>query len=272
VTRVDRRVLHVGLRGSGPAAGTPGRPPIVFLHAFPLDSRMWAPLERELAARGVTAHGFDYPGFGTTPLWSDVEPSIDVIADAAVATLRDGIGALAAHWVGCSMGGYVALAIAERHPDRVAGLGLIDTRAAADDDAKRSSRLDAARALDSADSFPGPRAAAEGLVGIRGERRDDVVAAAAAIIEPTSPPAAAWGQRAMAGRPDRTRVLRGAAVPVVVAWGEFDTVTSRGDADAMASAASTETAVLTGVGHLSPLEDPSAVAEALRPLYAPAEG
>ncbi len=262
-----RNVLHVGLRGTGPAAGTPGHPPLVLLHAFPLDSSMWAPLERALASRGATAHGFDYPGFGTTPIPDGVEPSIEAIADAAVATLRDGIGALAAHWVGCSMGGYVALAIAKRHPEAVAGLGLVDTRAAADDEAKRASRLEAARALDRADAFPDPDGAAASLVGIEGAARAEILETAAAIIARTRPPAAAWGQRAMASRPDRSGVLRGFDGPVVVAWGERDAVTSREDADAMASAAGTETVVLPGVGHLSPLEAPEAVVEALRPLY-----
>ncbi len=268
----DRHVLHVGLRGVGPAAGTPGHPPMILLHAFPLDAEMWAPLEREFAERGATAHGFDYPGFGTTPLWDDVEPSLDAIADAAVATLRDGIGALSAHWVGCSMGGYVALAIAERHPEAVAGLGLIDTRAQADDAAKRASRLDAARQIASRDVFPDPAGAAEGLVGVRGPRRDAVVSTASAIISRTLPAAAAWGQRAMASRPDRTDVLLDVKGPVVVAWGELDAVTDREDAETMARVAGTTAAILPGVGHLSPLEDPGAVADALRPLYARQEG
>ncbi len=263
-----RHVLHVGLRGTSLAAGTPGRPPVILLPAFPLHSRMGVLLERELAARGITAHGFDYPGFGTTPLWADVDPSVDAIADAAVATLRGGIGAASAHWVGCSMGGYVALAIAERHPDAVAGLGLFDTRSAADDDAKRAARLDAARSIETEEAFPNPRGAAEGLVGMAGPGRDAVVDEAASIIAATPPAAAAWGQRAMAGRPDRTTVLKGFQGPSVVAWGDLDGVTSREDADRMAHALGVETRVIAGVGHLSPLEAPEASAAAVATLFA----
>ena len=260
-------VLHVGLRGAFPAAGTPGRPPVILLPAFPLTSRMWGPLERELAARGITAHGFDYPGFGTTPLWPDAEPSIDAIADAAVATLRGGIGVSAAHWVGCSMGGYVALAIAERHPGAVAGLGLLDTRSGADDDAKRAARLEAARSIEGETTFPAPREAAEGLVGLLGERREAVVDEAAAIIALTLPRAAAWGQRAMAGRPDRTAVLEAFRGPSVVAWGSLDAVTSRDDADRIARALGSPTVVIEGVGHLSPIEAPEATAAAVATLF-----
>ncbi len=266
------RVLHVGLRGDGPAAGTPGRPPIILLHAFPLDSRMWAPLARELASRGAVAHGFDYPGFGTTPLWGEIEPSVDAIADAAVATLRDGIGAREAHWVGCSMGGYVALAIAERHPDAVAGLGLVDTRSTPDDDAKRLSRLETAASVEHEDEYPNPRGAAEGLVGLEGEWRESVVAAATRIVASTRPEAAAWGQRAMAARPDRTGLLEAFRGLSAVIWGSRDGLASREDADHMATALGVETREIAGVGHLSPLEAPEAVAGALADLYAPHAG
>ncbi len=264
---IPPRVLHVGLRGAFPAAGTPTRPPVVLLPAFPLTARMWVPFERELAARDITAHGFDYPGFGTTPRWIDAEPSIEAIADAAVATLRGAIGAVAAHWVGCSMGGYVALAIAQRHPDAVAGLGLLDTRSAADDEAKRAARLEAARSIEGESTFPHPRAAAEGLVGLEGQGREAIVDEAATIIAATVPAAAAWGQRAMAGRPDRTAVLEDFRGPSVVAWGSLDSVASRDDADRMARALGTETVVIDGAGHLSPLEAPRAVAAAVASLF-----
>jgi pimeloyl-ACP methyl ester carboxylesterase len=229
---------------------------------------MWVALERELAARGITSHGFDYPGFGTTPLWAEVEPSLDAIADAAVATLRGGIGAASAHWVGCSMGGYVALAIAERHPEAVAGLGLLDTRSGADDDAKRAARMEAARSIEREAMFPNPRAAAEGLVGLEGPGRIGVVDEVTAIIGATAPSAAAWGQRAMAGRPDRTVVLEGFQGPSVVVWGERDYVTTREDAHRMAGALGVETTVIAGVGHLSPVESPAAAAAAVETLFA----
>jgi pimeloyl-ACP methyl ester carboxylesterase len=236
---------------------------MVFLHAFPLDSRMWKPLASLLEARGITCHGFDYPGLGTTPLWPTIEPSIDAIADAAVATLRDGIGASAAHWVGCSMGGYVALAIADRHPDAVAGLGLIDTRSGADNESTRQRRLVAAADVERLPSVPDPRGQAEALIGLSGAAREAAVMAATEIIGSAHPHAVAWGQRAMAARPDRTRVVEGLGKPVVVVWGENDAVASLEEAEVMARAAAVPVVAIPGVGHLSPLEHPGGVADAL---------
>lgn len=258
--------LHVGLRGQGPAAGRRGEPPLVLLHAFPLDSRMWEPLMADLSARGVVAHGFDSPGFGMTPLWAET-PSIDVIADAAVLTLRDGIGARAAHWVGCSMGGYVALAITERHPDAVAGIGLIDTRSTSDGEAKRVARLQMATEMDESGVISNSREMAEGLIGIQGRIRRVLVKRVSAMIDSQSPSAVAWGQRAMASRSDLTGVLRGFQGPSVVVRGERDSLTDPAETELMAEGLGIDVTPIPGVGHLSPLEAPVAVADALMALY-----
>ncbi|WP_252865362.1 alpha/beta fold hydrolase [Mobiluncus mulieris] len=72
----------------------------------------------------------DAPGFGESEPSMDT-PSLDAYADQIVAGMgRFGVERIIP--VGNSMGGYVALALLERHPDVVAGLGLLGTRADAD--------------------------------------------------------------------------------------------------------------------------------------------
>jgi len=81
------------------------------------------------------------------------------------------------------------------------------------------------------------------------------------------PSGVAWSQRAMASRPDRTEVLAGFEGPVVVVVGEDDTVTPLDGAQLMADAAPDATLVVVpGAGHLSAVEAPGAVAEALAEL------
>src|SRR5674476_1352745 len=70
----------------------------------------------------------------------------EVIGDGVAAAL-DQAGVTRAVVAGLSMGGYVAMSILERHRGLVAGLGLLDTKATADDDAARAARLEMARTV-----------------------------------------------------------------------------------------------------------------------------
>lgn len=247
--------------------------PLVLLNAFPVDRSQWEPLIAALTA-GDEVRGdiisFDMPGIGEMPLPAE-EPSLELIADAAVLAMREATGHEAAVWVGCSMGGYVAMAVAEREPTAVAGLGLLGTRATADDAAGVERRLALADAVQGTEGLPDPRSTAEGLIGTQGERREALVAEIAGNVARHSGDGIAWGQRAMAARPDRTEVLRAIDAPAVVVVGGLDAFTSVDDATAMADALGVEPVVLPGVGHLCAFEAPGTVAAVLAPLFAAPE-
>ncbi len=247
----------------------PDATPVVFLNSFPTDRQQWEPLIAVLGERiRGDAMTFDFPGIGDMPL-TDEDPSLDLIADAAVLAMREATGADAAVWVGCSMGGYVALAIAQRWPDAVAGLGLIGTKAVADDEEAGRSREQTASAAEQAGGHPDPRGAAESVIGTQRQDRDSLVEWVELNISRQPGSGIAWGQRAMAGRPDRTEVLRTIDAPIVVVLGEQDTIVRIEDGLAMAKAAGVEPTILDGVGHLAALEDPARVALALEPLLHP---
>lgn len=248
---------------STPPDGTP----LVLLNAFPVDRSQWEGL---IAALEGVAQGdiiaFDIPGIGEMPI-PDEEPSLELIADAATVAMREATGHESAIWVGCSMGGYIAMAVAEREPTAVAGLGLIGTRSTADDEAGVAKRLAIADSVAGAPVHPNPRVVAEDLIGTKGELREALVSAVEANVGKHSGDGIAWGQRAMAARPDRTEVLRGVDAPAVVIIGENDAIVPRAEAEAMAAALEVEPVVLAGVGHLAAFEDPDAVARALAPLF-----
>src|SRR5258706_3195117 len=111
--------------------------PVVLLHAFPLDGRMWDAQKEALAGNHRVVVP-DFAGFGRS---RDREPraSLDEHADD-VAELLSGLGIERATVLGLSMGGYIALAFARRHPGRLLGLGLADTRAAPDSPEGRAAR------------------------------------------------------------------------------------------------------------------------------------
>lgn len=230
--------------------------PVVLLHAFPLDSRMWDGLRPALGAAAITP---DLPGFGTAP--PAAAPDLGEAAGAVLATL-DRLGVERAVVGGCSMGGYVAMALLRQAPARVAGLILVNTKASADTDAAREKR-----------SATAAKAEAEGIGWLADDMlttllgtttiatRPAVEARLRALIGEQPPAAVAWAQRAMAARPDSFDVLRGADVPALVLRGAEDALIPGEEADAMVAALPHADYVeVAGAGHLAPLELPDEVA------------
>jgi pimeloyl-ACP methyl ester carboxylesterase len=235
--------------------------PLVLLHAFPLDSRLFDPIRPAVAAR-VRLITPDLRGFGSGPDLGDPlpEPDLALLADDVIAGL-DAAGIDRAVIGGVSMGGYIALALLRRYPERVAGLILADTRSDADDDAALQRRRAVADRADNGDIAPGPDAvapliAAETPVAVRGELAAIAGAVPAATI--------GWAQRAMAARPDSTELLAAVRVPVLVLVGELDAVTPPALARQMAAVApGAELVELPGVGHRTPAEDPAGFADSV---------
>lgn len=259
--------------------GAPGRTPLVLLHGFPLDHRMWLDVV-DLLPGDPTVLAPDLPGFGGSPTGPDVAEALGLPPGASVATMADGVAAtLRAEGIeravvaGLSLGGYVALALVERHPDLVTGLGLVDSRSTADDAAGRERRLEIARTVRAeqrVDAVLGLRTA---LLGATNRvARPDLVERLESWIRDQGPAAVAWAQEAMADRPDRTEVLTRWERPAVVVVGEEDDITPPAAAEHMAAAlADVEVVRVPGAGHMTSNESPEPVAAALAGLLARAE-
>ncbi|WP_456786918.1 alpha/beta fold hydrolase [Cellulomonas sp. P5_C5] len=241
--------------------------PLVLLHGFPLDHRMWDEVA-DLLPPGRPVHAVDLPGtpgHATDLPEPALEASADLVADALGAA-----GVERAVVAGLSMGGYVALALVERHPDLVAGLALVDTKSTADAPEAHANRLRIADEAESTGSVDPVRPMASSLLGettraARPQLADEV----AAWIDQQEPAGIAWSQRAMAARPDRSDVLRGFRGPVAVVVGDEDTVTPVEAAEHLvATAVGARLVVVPQAGHLSAVEQPAAVAAALADLAA----
>jgi pimeloyl-ACP methyl ester carboxylesterase len=248
------------------AAHDEGALPLVLLHAFPLDSRMWE-------AAGALVPGpravylVDLPG---SPRHADAlpsPPSLDTAADLVAVALADA-GVTRAVVAGLSMGGYTALALLERHPSLVTGLGLVDTKSAADSAEAAANRLARAQRLEESGTVDEVLPDVDSLLGetsraARPAVREQVLR----WVREQEPAGLAWSQRAMAARPDRTALLRAFTGPVAVVVGDEDAVTPVALAGQMAAAAGgAPLVVVRGAGHLSAVEDPAAVAAALADL------
>jgi len=236
--------------------------PLLLLHGFPLSSQMWEPVLPALAqvARVMTV---DLRGFGG----SDAPAagySMDVLAEDIVAlaeACRLGLFALAGH----SMGGYVALRVAARLPERLAALILVDSRAEPDDEAARLRRQEAMARIAGGGRGEFLSGFLPKLVSADSLRRSP------RLLEELHGMAQGVGDHVLAGclagmreRPDSRPLLSRLAVPLLAVVGEEDDLTPVACARAMAEAAPRGSlAVIPGAGHTPPVERPVATAEAM---------
>ena len=241
--------LNYEVKGTGPA--------VLFLHAFPLTLRMWDAQARALEATHQVVR-FDARGFGGTPP-GDGLLTMERIADDAVALL-DHLGLSKAIVCGISMGGYAAFALMRRHPERVKGLVLADTRTAPDSpEAKRtrSAQADTVRR-------EGPPGIADAfLQKARGEttrkERPEVVARIKEAILAASARGIVDALAGLAARADSGPTLREIHVPTLVVCGAEDALTPVADAEAIQRGIPGSTLqIIPKAGHLSALEDPAA--------------
>lgn len=107
--------------------GDPDDPGVVLIHGSGMNRTAWQMQTRFLAHHGYRVAALDLPGHGS----SDGPPlaSIEAMGDW-VAEMVDALGFGSAHLVGHSMGTYIALETARRHPEAVRSLVLLGTAAA----------------------------------------------------------------------------------------------------------------------------------------------
>ncbi len=242
--------------------------PVVLLHAFPLSRAMWrAQVETLSASYRVIVP--DQRGFGGTGGF-DVTPSLDRMADD-VAALLDALKITEPIVLGgLSMGGYVALAFARRHPTCLRGLILADTRSEADTPEARTNRDNLIRFTETHSARDVIEQMLPKLLGADTRQHRPEVADEVRRIASAQTPAGIIGAlKAMRDRPDATPTLSAIAVPTLVIVGSEDTLTPPAAAEAMAGRISHSRLVhIPAAGHLANLEQPQAFNHALQSYLA----
>jgi len=191
---------------------------VVLLHGWPRDERMW---ERQVAL--LQAEGFEVEA----PRLYGRGPSID---GWAAQLLRDDDRPFVA--VGASMGGYCALALARRAPERVVGMALVGSRADADSWDRRRYREDQIAELRSDNAHP----------QVYGEPTNEDLAVA---------------QEAMRDRLDLTGIVSSFGGPILVCIGDRDELVSVDEALSVSEGALQGTLeIFPGAGHFLSLDQP----------------
>ncbi|MFO3797414.1 MAG: alpha/beta fold hydrolase [Anaerolineales bacterium] len=229
--------------------------PLVLIHGYPLSRIIWQALIPHL--HGLQVILPDVRGFGESQA---AEPgfSMDDLA-ADLESLLDHLHLEQAFIAGHSMGGYIALAFARRAPQRIKGLALIASQAAADPPERRTARLETAE-----------RIAREGI-GFLAEQMSSALTSQQslrpqlrALIERQSPKALIGALRAMAERPDATDLLRESTFPLLLLHGQADSLIPIERARQLHALMPRARLIeLAAVGHMPMMEAPAETAQAL---------
>lgn len=167
------------------------------------------------------------------------------------------------HLFGHSLGGYVSLAFAEKHADRLASLGLIHSTPLPDDETARANRDKSAESILAHGLEPFIRALVPKLFAPANlTTRSEEVEKAKQIGLGTDPQAAVQTLRGMRDRKNRRHVLEEIDVPVLLLAGDADPIIPAAKTF-VADGANVQQVLLEGVGHMGMLEAPDKMAEAI---------
>lgn len=237
--------------------------PVIFLHGMPLDHRMWRHQAAALAGRCRVLIP-DLRGFGRTGGAGD-KTTMDQLADDVLALLDVLQITVPVTVCGLSMGGYLALLLARKAPERLRALILCDCRSQSDAPEVAANRgVLADRVL-----TEGSRVIAESMLprlfaSRTNERNPVAVDQVRDVILAGSPRGIAAAQRGMAERPDLTASLGEIAVPTLVICGEEDAISPLAEMQSLAGQIpGSEFVPAPGAGHMAPLEQPETVNAAL---------
>lgn len=231
--------------------------PLLLVHGFPLDHTMWAGQIAELS-NSVRVIAPDLRGFGSSPTRGE---------KATMVQFADDLAALLDHLAirepvvlcGLSMGGYIAFQFWRKYADRLRGLILCDTRAAADTpEAAAGRHAMAERVLREG---PGPLVDAmlpKLFAESTRQQRPEIVEGLRRVMMANDPRGIAAAARGLAERPDMTAVLAEIRCPTLVVVGQSDAISPPGEMRGIASAIpGADFVEISAAGHMSPLENPA---------------
>lgn len=228
-------------------------PPLVLLHPFPAHRAFWLPAAQALISRyrvilpDLRGHGESEIGDGPATMDKHASDLVRVLDDAGVGR---------AIFCGVSIGGYILFEFWRRYPGRIAALVLSCTRAQADSDDARNTRLKNAELVLERGTEWFVELMAPRLLGkSTQEARPDLVADARRMMLQMSPQDIAQVQQGMAARPDSVATLKAINVPTLVLMGEEDILIPRSDGELMRQQIGpSRLAVIPKAGHFAAWE------------------
>ena len=230
--------------------------PVVLIHGFPLNRKMWQPQVDILARSGYRVICPDLQGFGESRL-CEQPMTMPRYADEVI-TLLDSLDIDKAVVGGMSMGGYVLFNLVERYPARLLGVMFMVTRAAADDAAGREKRVMLATEVEHGNLRAVPDAFVRVLFAPQTpQEKPQLVREVRQWMESTSVQGVVAGLLAMRDRDDYVDRLGRLDVPALVVGAELDLAVPPEHARILAGRLpDASLTIIPGAGHMANLEKP----------------
>lgn len=226
--------------------------PLVFIHGFCEDASLWNDFILPFTAQ-YQVITIDLPGFGnSTP---QPECSIDNYA-AAVKMVLDTLNLKSCLLIGHSMGGYTALAFAEKYPNYLHGFCLFHSHPFGDSEAKKANRKKTIGFIQRHGNAPFLGQMIPNLF-TNIFRKDNLELVEQMIDNATNYPEKGITNalEAMINRPNRVTIMEQSNVPIWLIIGKQDTAIPYKDSLRMSPLANiTNTQILDNVGHMGMFE------------------
>jgi 3-oxoadipate enol-lactonase len=243
-----------------------GRIPVIFLHGFPFDKSMWhvqldhfKPTYRLLS---VDIRGFGKSKDEETPL------SIDLFGNDLI-KFMDNLSIEKAVICGFSMGGYIALDVIKRFPDRFEALILCDTQCIADTAEVKQKRLETIDEI----KMNGVTGFNDGFIKKVFHKdslktKKELVKQLKSIVYANTPNIICQGLSALAERAETCSGLADINIPTLIICGREDSVTPLAQSEYMHEhIKGSVLKVIDHAGHVSNLEQPVAFNKHLGEFY-----
>lgn len=196
-----------------------GKETLVLLHGFMENLSIWNDIENHLS-QDFTLLKIDLPGHGKSDILAEVH-TMELMAEE-VKKVVDHENVKKFHLLGHSMGGYAALAFAEKYPETLKSLTLFFSTYLADDEEKKQQRIKSYRIIKDAFSHY-VRAGIPNLFN-QNERNvlEGKIETALDIALSTNNNGALACVKGMVERSDKTHVLENLEAKILVLAGKHD--------------------------------------------------
>ena len=224
--------------------------PVIFIHGFCETHEIWEGLTDRLSTIFRTI-SVDLPGFGKSNSLPSPN-SIETAAENVVNLIRKELQLDACVILGHSMGGYVALAMAEKDPALFNGMGLIHSTAYADSDERKVSRNKVIEFVNRHGVGPFIQSFIPPLFN---NQLNPYIPATVALASKTSLSTLISYTEAMRDRPERIHVIEAFQKPVLFIAGKSDIVIPLKAVQEQALVTQKHTLrIMERVGHMGMLE------------------